>query len=84
MFASTTIGTRNPNSAMEALLEGFDLVDAIDPAADLDVAGEAEPAPAFENIPNSDPPRVRIVSDKAHYSPYERLVEETNIVGRIR
>lgn len=41
-------------------------------------------AKRLEHIPNSDPPRVRIVSDNACYSPYERLAEETNIVGRIR
>lgn len=41
-------------------------------------------AKRLEHIPNSDPPRVRIVSDNATYSPYERLTEETNIVGRIR
>ena len=41
-------------------------------------------AKRLEHIPNSDPPQVRIVSDNAHYSPYERLVDEMNIVGRIR
>jgi fused signal recognition particle receptor len=41
-------------------------------------------AKRLEHIPNSDPPQVRIVSDNLHYSPYERLVDEMNIVGRIR
>ena len=41
-------------------------------------------AKRLEHIPNSDPPQVRIVSDNTHYSPYERLVDEMNIVGRIR
>jgi phage repressor protein C with HTH and peptisase S24 domain len=41
-------------------------------------------AKRLEHIPNSDPPRVRIVSDNQHYSPYEGMAEEINIVGRIR
>jgi phage repressor protein C with HTH and peptisase S24 domain len=41
-------------------------------------------AKRLEHIPNSDPPQVRIVSDNTHYSPYERLIDEMNIVGRIR
>ncbi len=41
-------------------------------------------AKRLEHIPNSDPPSVRIVSDNAHYAPYERLVDEMNIIGRIR
>jgi hypothetical protein len=41
-------------------------------------------AKRLEHIPNSDPPRVRIVSDNQHYSPYEGIAEEINIVGRIR
>jgi phage repressor protein C with HTH and peptisase S24 domain len=41
-------------------------------------------AKRLEHIPNSDPPRVRIVSDNQHYSPYEGMAEEVNIVGRIR
>jgi phage repressor protein C with HTH and peptisase S24 domain len=41
-------------------------------------------AKRLEHIPNSDPPQVRIVSDNLHYSPYERLVDEMNIIGRIR
>jgi hypothetical protein len=38
----------------------------------------------LEHIPNSDPPRVKIVSANDRYAPYERLVDEMNIVGRIR
>jgi phage repressor protein C with HTH and peptisase S24 domain len=41
-------------------------------------------AKRLEYIPNSDPPRVKIVSDNDRYAPYERLIEEMNIVGRIR
>ncbi len=41
-------------------------------------------AKRLEHIPNSDPPRVKIVSDNDRYAPYERLIEEMNIVGRIR
>ena len=41
-------------------------------------------AKRLEHIPNSDPPRVRIISDNAHYSPYEGLADEVNIIGRIR
>ena len=35
-------------------------------------------------IPNSDPPRVRIISDTPLYKPYEGSGEEINIIGRIR
>ena len=41
-------------------------------------------AKRLEHIPSSDPPRVRIVSDNPHYSPYENMAEEVNIIGRIR
>ena len=41
-------------------------------------------AKRLEHIPNSDPPRVRIISDIAHYSPYEGMADEVNIIGRIR
>ena len=41
-------------------------------------------AKRLENIPNTDPPAVRIVSDNLLYSAYERIVDEINIVGRIR
>lgn len=41
-------------------------------------------AKRLEHIPNSDPPRVRIISDNAFYSPYERTAEEIKIIGRIR
>lgn len=41
-------------------------------------------AKRLEHIPNSDPPRVRIVSDNPHYSPYENMADEVNIIGRIR
>ena len=41
-------------------------------------------AKRLEHIPNSDPPRVRIISDNAHYSPYEGMADEVNIIGRIR
>ena len=38
----------------------------------------------LENIPNNDPPKVRIISDNTFYSPYERTVDEIHIIGRIR
>ena len=38
----------------------------------------------LEHIPNSDPPRVRIISDNPLYKPYEGSGEEVNIIGRIR
>lgn len=41
-------------------------------------------AKRLEYIPNSDPPRIRIISDNPLYSPYEGLAEEINTVGRIR
>jgi len=36
-----------------------------------------------EYIPHSEPPRVRIVSDNPHYSPYERTIDEAYIQGRV-
>ena len=41
-------------------------------------------AKRLDHIPNSDPPRVRIISDNPLYSPYEGTAEEVNIIGRIR
>ena len=38
-------------------------------------------AKRLEHIPNSDPPRVRIISDNP---PYEGSGDEVNIIGRIR
>lgn len=36
-----------------------------------------------EYIPHSDPPKVRIVSDNKAYQPYERLLDEAYIQGRV-
>lgn len=36
-----------------------------------------------EYIPHSDPPRVRIISDNKAYQPYERLLDEAYIQGRV-
>jgi hypothetical protein len=36
------------------------------------------------HIPNSDPSRIRIISDNPLYRPYEGGGEEINIIGRIR
>ena len=36
------------------------------------------------HIPNSDPPRVRIISNNLLYKPYEGSGEGINIIGRIR
>jgi len=41
-------------------------------------------AKRLEHVPMSDPPRVRIISDNPRYSPYECLLDEVNIVGRVR
>ena len=41
-------------------------------------------AKRLDHIPNTDPPRVRIISDNPLYSPYEGTAEEVNIIGRIR
>lgn len=35
-------------------------------------------------MPGSDPARVRIISDNKHYSPYEGVAGEINIIGRVR
>lgn len=37
----------------------------------------------LEKVPDSDPPRVRVVSLNPLYEPRERLVEEINLVGRV-
>ena len=37
-----------------------------------------------ENIPNTDPPALRIVSDNPLYRAYERIADEIGAVGRIR
>jgi phage repressor protein C with HTH and peptisase S24 domain len=41
-------------------------------------------AKRLDQMPNTDPPRVRIISDNPLYSPYEGTAEEVNIIGRIR
>ena len=41
-------------------------------------------AKRLENIPNNDPPTVRVISDNTLYSAYERTADELNIIGRIR
>ena len=41
-------------------------------------------AKRLEHIPNSEPPRVRIISDNTLYAPYDCTVDEVNIIGRIR
>ena len=35
----------------------------------------------LKHVPLSDPPRVRIVSDNARYTPYECTTEEINVIG---
>lgn len=37
----------------------------------------------LERIPDTDPPRVRVVSANGLYEPRERLLEEINLVGRV-
>ncbi len=41
-------------------------------------------AKRIEHIPASDPPRIRVTSDNPNYAPYECLMDEVNIIGRIR
>lgn len=41
-------------------------------------------AKRLEHVPMSDPPQVRIISDNPRYTPYECLLDEVNIVGRVR
>ena len=41
-------------------------------------------AKRLEHVPMSDPPRLRIISDNPHYTPYECMAEDVNVVGRIR
>jgi phage repressor protein C with HTH and peptisase S24 domain len=41
-------------------------------------------AKRLEHVPFSDPPSLRIISDNAHYTPYECTADEVNIVGRVR
>jgi phage repressor protein C with HTH and peptisase S24 domain len=41
-------------------------------------------AKRLDHIPNSEPPKVRIISDNPLYAPYEGTAEEVNIIGRIR
>jgi hypothetical protein len=38
----------------------------------------------LKHIPNSDPPRVRIISNNLLYKPYEGSGEKINIIGRRR
>ena len=41
-------------------------------------------AKRLDHIPNSEPPRFRIISDNALYAPYDCTGEEVNIIGQIR
>jgi phage repressor protein C with HTH and peptisase S24 domain len=41
-------------------------------------------AKRLELLPNTDPPRLRIVSDNQRYAPYEVAAVDVNMVGRIR
>jgi phage repressor protein C with HTH and peptisase S24 domain len=41
-------------------------------------------AKRLEHIPNSEPPRLRIISDNTFYAPYEGIAEQVNVIGRIR
>lgn len=40
-------------------------------------------AKRLEHVPNSDPPRVRVISDNPRYATYERTSEEVSITGRV-
>lgn len=37
----------------------------------------------IERVPKSDPPALRIFSENARFAPYESLVEQTRIIGRV-
>ena len=37
----------------------------------------------LERIPDSEPPRVRVVSRNGLYEPRERLLDEINLVGKV-
>ena len=41
-------------------------------------------AKRLDHIPNTEPPRVRIIPDNPLYAPYEGTAEEVNIIGGIR
>ncbi|MDG1286348.1 MAG: S24 family peptidase [Rickettsiales bacterium] len=40
-------------------------------------------AKRLEFLPHSTPPSIRILSDNSQYHPYERSLEETDIIGRV-
>ena len=40
-------------------------------------------AKRLEHLPNSDPPRVWVITDNPLYKPYEGSGEEVNIIGQI-
>lgn len=46
--------------------------------------GLAFGAKRLELIPNSDRPRIRIISDNPRYAPHEGTADEVNIIGRVR
>ena len=50
----------------------------------LDKDAPSPPEDDMQHIPNSYPPRVRIISDNPLYKPYEDSGDEVNIIGRIR
>ena len=37
----------------------------------------------LEKIPGSDPPRVRVIARNNLYEPYERLIDEIGLIGRV-
>lgn len=37
----------------------------------------------LEFISNTNPPAIRIISDNAQYSAYERTIDELHIIGRV-
>lgn len=81
-------------------IEGDSMVGTLDPGDKvvIDVArktpsppgvfivydGLALVAKRLEYIEGSEPPSVRILSDNDRYRPYERTLDEVNIVGRVR
>jgi transcriptional regulator with XRE-family HTH domain len=45
--------------------------------------GDGHVVKFIEKMPNSNPPKVRVVSANTIYEPHERLVEEINVIGRV-
>lgn len=45
--------------------------------------GDGHVIKLLEKVPDSEPPRVRVISRNPVYEPHERLLEEINLVGKV-